>query len=325
MVRHGSGNESGEPVKLIGLMPVRNEDWVIGLTLRAALDWCDEIVVLDHASTDRTPGIIAEVQKETKRVSCITWEPGMWQEMAQRQAMLDVARDRGATHIAIVDADEILTGDLLVEAADEILAGNLLDMEGTGHSRIRRLIADVGAKIPGLVVQLPWLALPRSIDRYLTTGIWGPGQQVSVAFKDQPAAHWAARNGYDFHHRNPMGLPPLFVAPLLPKHGGLMHLQFLSERRLRAKQALYQITETLRWPGRKTPAELATMYGRAVYESNPSKHASAPCPAEWWAPYADLMQHLHVDAEPWQEAACRRLVSTHGVETFKGLDLFGVV
>jgi hypothetical protein len=40
-------------MKLIGLMPVRGEDWILGLSARAALMWCDELVILLHSCTDR--------------------------------------------------------------------------------------------------------------------------------------------------------------------------------------------------------------------------------------------------------------------------------
>jgi glycosyltransferase involved in cell wall biosynthesis len=291
-------------MKIVGIMPVRNEDWCLGLTLRAALMWCDEVVVLDHASTDQTANIIDEVGTAWGRRLRWLTEPQLeWREMSHRQRLLNYARECRATHIAIIDADEILTGNLIISKAREL----------------------VEASRDGFTLQLPWLALARATDRYIVEGIWGAGQQVSMAFKDQPEAHWAARNGYDFHHRNPMGLPGRFSAPLKAHEGGLMHLQFLSERRLRAKQALYQLTEVLRWPGRKAPAELATMYGRAVYDS--VNVASAPVPAEWWAPYAHLMQYLDLteDKEPWQEAEVKRLVAEHGREKFAGLDLFGVV
>ena len=105
----------------------------------------------------------------------------------------------------------------------------------------------------------------------------------------------------------------------------MMHLQFLSERRLKAKQALYQMTEVLRWPDRMNPEALAAMYGKAVYESDPLAYDSSPVPESWWAPYSHLMQYLDIDAEPWQEAECRRLVKEFGMEMFRGLDLFGVV
>lgn len=300
-------------MKLVGLMPVRNEQWCLGLSLRAALMWLDEIVVLNHASTDGTVDILSDLQFEHPgRVHLISVPEKTWAEMSHRQATLELARHKGATHIAMIDADEVLTGNLLGPCA-----------WSDSPSRVSQMIEVTPV---GSTLQLPWLALPRSIKTYLISGVWGPGQQVSMAFKDQPEAHWTARNGYDFHHRNPMGLPPgRFSAPLRQAQGGIMHLQFLSERRLRAKQALYQATEVLRWPGRQSPSELATMYGRAVYESDPKKNAFAPIPQQWWDPYEHLMKYLDLsDSEPWQETELKNLIAEHGRAKFAGLDLFEV-
>jgi hypothetical protein len=303
-------------VKLIGLMPVRNEEWVLGLSLRAALMWCDEVVVGLHACTDRSSDIVAEIDHtDPLRCAIVRFDAESWTEMAHRQALLDRARGLGATHIAMIDADEVLTGNLLPTIRETISSG-----------------------MPGVVLQLPWLALPRRTDHYLTSGVWGPGQQVSMAFKDTPAAHWALHAGRDFHHRNPMGVGRSFRTPMNPADGGLMHLQFLSERRLRAKQALYLATEVLRWPAPcvlegvycQTHEQLAErlnwMYGRAVYESDPEKYSSAATPISWWEPYEKLMDmYLDIEAEPWQAAELKRLVVEHGADKFKGLDFFGVV
>ncbi|HXO41397.1 MAG TPA: glycosyltransferase, partial [Thermoanaerobaculia bacterium] len=51
-------------MKLVGMMPVRNEDWVLGLSLRAALLFLDEVVVLDHGSSDGTPELLASIAAE---------------------------------------------------------------------------------------------------------------------------------------------------------------------------------------------------------------------------------------------------------------------
>ena len=303
-------------MKLVGIMPVRNEDWVLGLSARAALMWCDELVVFLHACTDRSRMIAGDIEQESKgQLFMMHNDDPTWSEMSHRWAMLTVARARGATHIAIVDADEVLTG-------------NLLNWPG-----IRQIISGLPENV---VYQLPWLGLARSTDQYLTSGTFGLGQRVSMAFKDFPGAHWKSQGpeGYDFHHREPFGISG-GAGRLQHAQGGLMHLQFLSVRRLRAKQALYQITEVLRWPGRETPEQLAKKYGRAVYESDPAHFATAPVPAEWWAPYQHLMKHLdigvfsarhrrYIYAEPWQEREVRRLVKEHGREKFAGLDLFGV-
>ena len=47
-------------------------------------------------------------------------------------------------------------------------------------------------------------------------------------------------------------------------------------------------------------------------------------PAHWWAPYADLMKYLDLNAEPWQEKAIIDAVKEHGPKMFQGLDLFGI-
>src|SRR3954468_875088 len=98
-------------MRLIATLPARNEDWCLGLSVRAALRWCDAVVVLNHASSDRTAKILCDVVAEVGNRLRVIHEPNPeWSEMSHRQRLLDEARSMGATHIAIVDADEVLTG-----------------------------------------------------------------------------------------------------------------------------------------------------------------------------------------------------------------------
>ena len=98
-----------------------------------------------------------------------------WDEMAHRQQMLMHARAMGATHIAIVDADEILTGDLVQKYgyAEE--------------SIIRHAVASVPQN---LILRVPLYNLRGSIDRYHANGIWGD-RWLGFAFKDAPNLSWA--------------------------------------------------------------------------------------------------------------------------------------
>src|SRR5512143_2936420 len=108
-------------MKLVGLMPARNEEWIIGLSARVALMWCDELIVLNHASADRTGEIVMEVaQEHPERITVLNEAASVWQEMAHRQRLLEEARRRGASHIALIDADEVLTGNLL-ESVREVV------------------------------------------------------------------------------------------------------------------------------------------------------------------------------------------------------------
>jgi len=323
-------------MRLVCLMPVRNEAWCLGLSARAVLEWVDHLVVLDHASTDPTPAILWELDKlYPGKLTVLNEDDPQWNEMAHRQRLLEECRRQGATHIVYVDADEVLTGNLL--------------------PRIRGLVE---CTQPGLILQLPWLSMRGSIARYEVSGPWARCD-VSVAFADDPRWHWTARQGYDFHHRHPMGIPFAAYKPLRRHEGGLMHLQFVSDRRLKAKQYLYQLTERLRWPDREPVSVIRQRYSMAVY-GRPERDANTPglvqhfgieharaiqqaareanpaltevigpdklgyAPADWWAPYSEFVQYLHPDDEPWQIEECRRILSEHpGIET--GLDNFGIV
>jgi hypothetical protein len=292
-------------MKLVGLMPVRNEAWVLGLSARAALMWCDALVILDHASTDGTRAIIFDLLGEFPgRVIYERVDDAEWREMQHRQFMLETARERGATHIAIIDADEVLTGHIFETTRFNILLG----LENRA------------------ILQLPGYNLRGSINGYHSNGIWG-NRWFSTVFIDNARLSW---NGDQFHHREPKGIELKAYRPMAQGQGGVMHLWGASERRLRAKSALYKITERLRWPD-KPVYEIEEMYSWAIHGSDnrtgigtPATWAYRDVPSEWWAPYAHLMHYLDLDSEPWQEQECRRMVALHGADRFAGLDLFGV-
>ena len=86
-------------MKLVCLMPCRNEDWIIGLSARAALMWCDHLVVLDHASTDDTQAIIYDLMGEYPGRIIYERVEGEWLEIAGmglvRKEILENSRTGG--------------------------------------------------------------------------------------------------------------------------------------------------------------------------------------------------------------------------------------
>ena len=100
-------------MKLVALMPVRNEEWILRLSAAVALSWCDHIVFLDHASDDETGSILLSLAAARPGQVTILLDPDpTWKEMEHRQALLDAGREVGGTHFALVDADEIITANL---------------------------------------------------------------------------------------------------------------------------------------------------------------------------------------------------------------------
>jgi hypothetical protein len=224
--------------------------------------------------------------------------------MAHRQHLLEFARAKKATHIALVDADEVLTGNLKLD-------GNFKE----------------DWKRNEWMLSLPGYNLRAGIRSYHANGIWG-NRWFSVAFKDDPRLHWG---GDRFHAREPRGIAFQQYRPINQGAGGVMHLWGASERRLVSKHAHYKMVERIRWP-EKSVQEINTMYSWAIHGDRDQPSYGTPAtwqfkdvPETWWAGYENLLQYLDLHATSWQERECQRLVMLYGKKLFEGLDLFGVV
>lgn len=290
--------------KLVALMATRNEDWVLGLSLRVSLSYCDAVVVTDHDSTDRTEQIIRDSQAEfpdcpidVRRV-----QSSEWREADVRQEMLERGRRLGATHFVIVDADEVPTGNLLPQ--------------------LRSLA--LGAE-PGWCAALPMIAPYHSPTVYRWDGQWGERSSIPWAFGDAANLRWKSSNPYQLHRRSPLNANDQGLLLAGSKYGGLFHLQFINRNRLQSKAAWYKMVETITYPGKRTAADLNGMYDWTLREeSTASIHV---VPQAWWAPYEERgwLQYFRPDALAWQYHEARKLAALHGPERFSGLELYGIL
>ena len=53
-----------DPAQVVGIVLVRNEERYLEQVVRNIADFCDKILLCDHASTDATPGILTTLTKE---------------------------------------------------------------------------------------------------------------------------------------------------------------------------------------------------------------------------------------------------------------------
>ena len=286
---------------LTALMHVRNEQWILGASLRAALHLVDQVVVLDHGSDDSTPDIINEVAVEaTGRVHRLGWASRHYHETELRQRTLEHGREVGGTHFFWLDADEILTGNQVAQVRDAVL-------------RLR----------PRESMELPWLAMWGSTDRYRDdTSVWSNNFKTFAFGDDLAVGYRADRDGYDMHRQTPRGLRGPAQRPIgMQRAGGVMHLQFAHRRRLLAKHAWYKMSEAIRFPGRERAQDIDQRYNAALCTRD---LVLANAPASWWAPYAGLLERCDLTDAPWHEVEVLRFWREHGPETFEGLDLWGL-
>lgn len=303
-------------MKIIGLMLVRNEDWILAYSLRVALSWCDEVVVGVHDSTDNTEGIVDVAAEDYPgRVHKILFDDPVWREMEYRQALLDYGRREGGTHFAIIDADEAITRDLALSPSPHDSTAPMSPVRGFFE-----------ALQPREVLRLPMIPVWRGVSQARVDDCVWTRAWLTLGFRDHPSLCWkAAQDGYDFHHREPYNWngasQPIHRDPFSSEHGfsGVMHYQWAGWRRLLAKQALYKATEVLRWPGREPVAKVNARYNPATDERG-ARFLQIPS----WARWSDYERLIDADAPAWQEEELKSLVAKHGRERFAGLDFFGV-
>lgn len=282
-------------MKLVGMTTCRNSGWCLNATLPATLRWCDSVIVLDHASTDDTPVVLASLQKlYPGRIHWLEEHDPLWREAQYRQRMLDVARGDKATHMAIVDDDEYLSLNWLPRIRNEI---EKLD--------------------PGEVLQVPWVILWRSLNAYRSDRCQWSSAMVSLAFKDTPAMHWRTRDGYDHHHRHPFESTHKHVGTL--HDGGVLHFQHANWQRLCAKQVWYRMVEQVRWPEFGND----TIERKYAGTTNEDGLITTPVPAEWWN--VEDKAKIDINRRAWQENEIVRMLKEHGPDRFKGLNLMGLL
>lgn len=276
-------------MKLICGMTAHNEDWVIGLTARAASLWADEVIVLNHNSDDHTQKVLEDANTSVGNIITLQEPAPEFTPLQFYRRLVKEAINRDATHLAILDADEMLSADvacLMREAVRNLAVGETLDV--------------------------PWIPVGSvaPLMRYasdMRTGF------VFPLFGDlsYPALPEAA---YNIHYSR----LPLSVTHhvSLNTDGGLLHLAYVDNRRLQAKELRWKMMEMLRWPGRRSVAWLNDYYDVALNMGELSE-----CPNSWWT-YQQLETHLHIGNESSIEKEVKR---TWDPVRFAGLNTFGIV
>lgn len=306
--------------KLIGLMLTRDSDWIIGFTLRAALRWVDEMVVMLHNCNDKTDQIVNEIASANPdRILIHHVIDANWNEMLHRQQTLEFGRQRGGTHFAIIDDDEALTCNQLKATREAVLA-----------------------LAPHETLTTPMIPVWRSLGQRRVDDCPWSRAILSLAFADGPGVTWMpAHDGYQFHSRFPrattkkrdprretqmmsrMRRQRMAKQPVVDhSNGGAFHYQFASWKRLRAKHVWYRMIEMVMYPGRKTPEQINEMYSLALNEDGLRLET---IPSEWKDGYDDIIGYADIEKTPWHLAECRRMMLEHGPEKFAGLDLLGLV
>jgi hypothetical protein len=129
--------------RLAGIIKVHNEGQRVQRTVRQLLEFCDDVVVWDHASTDGSlDELEAMLGPDRARVDIHRSVASQFQEHLIYDGLFERSRAREATHVIHYDADEILAAQFPLARLRDI-AARLMPGEAAAIQR-RQLVGGSG-------------------------------------------------------------------------------------------------------------------------------------------------------------------------------------
>ena len=208
-------------MKIIALVPFKNEEWILPTYLSNVLPVVDEVIAIDDGSTDNSRKIM-----EDAGVKVVGYEINRdlenlkagWYEWTMRQELLRLGREADGTHFVILDADETFTTNFLPHA--------------------RELIASLK---PGQKLAMQWLALWKSYTHYRHDHtVWSNNWKDFIVADDEtsdyPYTFGGCQRTHGCNERHTW-------ASLNREHGAVLHYQFSQWNNFQLKQCNYRMHE----------------------------------------------------------------------------------
>lgn len=279
--------------RLIALLPVRNEAWILPAFLSSLKGLVDDVIAIDDKSTDRSREILTA---SGARVLDGRDYQSLEMERALKPVLLHEGRRGGGTHFLFLDADEALTAPCrksLRRACERLPAGGTLTMQ--------------------------WVTLWKSPTRFRSDdSVWSNNFKDFVFADDGETEFTEGLN-----HRMSRTPAPWrsddMTHTLLPPEGAVLHFQFAAWERAQTKQAWYRCSELVRDPHNAHGINL--MYRDSLAHGD---DGTAEVPSEW-------LEGIHMPTsiqlaspDSWRLAEIFSWFDQHGVAFFEPLEIWHV-
>jgi hypothetical protein len=274
--------------KLVCTTPIRNESKILDRFLKCAGLWADSIIISDQCSEDNSKEIAANHPK----VILVENHEQEYNEKQVRQILIDEARKIvGPKIIFAVDADEILTPDILQE----------------------NTLGKFYSAVPGTVFMADFVNICPDMVNY-----WDGPLKLPLAFYDDGISRFEAEKIHTFRNICPENAPVVDVG--LPV---IMHFQFTDWERMESKHRWYQCWEKINAPGSSS----LRRYRGYHHMYSIKKNDLHKIPAEWvdsYKSYGIDISKISRDSFYYWDKKVIEYIKQYGTEYFSKEAIWGV-
>jgi glycosyltransferase involved in cell wall biosynthesis len=273
-------------MKIVALLPVKNEAWALPSYLSSVTKIADEIIALDDSSTDDSHCIL-----EAAGAKVFTFDSSNERVVnmsARRQKLLDLGRAAGGTHFIWLDADETFSAHFLPNAREII-----------------------DALTPGQKLTMRWVHVWKNFEHYLDdkTSPFGCIWKDFVVFDD----------GSDFPNRflseartqgewdNLMKLPQ--------EKGVALHWQFANGNAMHLKHSWYKCQELI--DGEFSPLRINLRY-KVNYDLE-NRLKTKLLPTAW---VGGITVPAGANSEEYHLQELNKIFTKYGTKFFERLDIW---
>ncbi len=199
-------------MKTIALMPIKNEDWILPISLHNLSKICDHIIIADQQSTDKS----LEICRQFKNISIIE-NHNSHHDNSVRWLLLDEARKKFGYNnlILCIDADELISIHAINKIKEQTITSSCS-------------------------FTFPWIQLWGDVRTYRNDGIWKDATKECIFFDDGTV-------DYDRHLviNDHTARVPTCVHNIYDATHPLLHLQYVFLEQAQIKQVWYKCHELL--------------------------------------------------------------------------------
>ena len=214
-------------MKVVALLPFKNENWVLPSYLHSVTEIVDEIIAIDDGSIDNSAEILKDAGAKVYSSEKLKNFNSGWSEGSIRAELLKLGRESGATHYVCLDADETFTNPSI--------------------QTIKQLLPQMK---PGDKIAMQWLALWGNYTKYRHDATVWSNNWKDFVVADEPSLSYNA--GQHMHlGRTPSA--PNEVGDMKWNRignnlGAVMHFQFSAYNNFQLKQCWLRCSELIQEP-----------------------------------------------------------------------------